>query len=162
MLTQAMSMLAAVDAGKIIPGTDISTTQTSLGVGTASYLGAITMLLGLVVVFFGLVFLIVIISAQTSLFRGLSGGKKADAKPEVKEDAPIIAPPVAEAEVPVAASAAEVEDQDEIAAVIAAVMAMLEQTQKRPEGFVVRSIRRVGTQAPAWNAAARRENLFTR
>ena len=55
--------------------------------------------------------------------------------------------------------AVDVEDEDEIAAVIAAAIAMMDEGGN---GLRVKSIRRIGTSAPAWNAAGRRDYLTSR
>ncbi|MDR2514558.1 MAG: hypothetical protein LBD02_05030 [Christensenellaceae bacterium] len=49
-----------------------------------------------------------------------------------------------------------------IAAAIAAVYLMLEQSGVSSNGLRVKSVRRVGVNIPAWGAAGRRENVSTR
>lgn len=100
-------------------------------------------LLGMVVVFVGLIILIVCVKGISLLSR--TGEKKQ--KP-VSIDAPALAAP---------APTAEGISPDVIAAITAAVAAVWQGEQ----GFVVRHIKRV-SNAPAWNRAGREEQTYSR
>ena len=71
--------------------------------------------------------------------------------------APVAAPAPAPAPVPQAASA---DEDEEIAAVIAAAVALM--AQEGANGLVVRSVRRVGANTPAWSLSGRQEYVNTR
>ncbi len=93
--------------------------------------GLSTAVIGLLVVFLGLILLIAIIS----LMRVFSVQKK-----EAHVKAVPVAPPAA---APVAQPQAA--DQSAVVAAITAAIAMMMQQEGKTEGFVVRRIRRVGT-----------------
>lgn len=114
----------------------------------------LTGLILLVVVFAALVVLAFIIW----LFGRMSGDNKAPSVPRSSVPRPVPAPTPAKAAKPTSAvaSVANGEDEDEVAAVIAAAVAMM-----APEGvtYKVRRITPVGRAArPAWAAAAVRQN----
>ena len=112
--------------------------------------GLLVTIVGMVIVFVGLLLLIAIINVQAGAFR-LFGNSKKDGAAEKKAQTPVPAP--------APAPAAQSEDEEEIAAVIAAAVVMFEENGT---GLRVKSIRRVGSNAPAWNAAGRREYLGSR
>ena len=104
----------------------------------------IVFLVGLGIVFIALVVIILILTLQALIFSKVGSGKKAEKK--------------AAAPAPVQA-AAPVEDDAEIAAVIAAVVAMMSESGN---GLKIRSIRRVGKNNTGWNESGRQEYLGTR
>ena len=101
-------------------------------------------LVGIGTVFVGLIILIALIKLMEIVMASATGKKKAAAP------APAPAPVQA---------AAPVEDDAEIAAVIAAVVAMM---SERGNGLKIRSIRRVGKNNTGWNESGRQEYLGTR
>lgn len=111
--------------------------------------GLLVTIVGMVIVFVGLLLLIAIINVQAGAFR-LFGNSKKDGAAEKKAQTPCQLQRRA---------CAQSEDEEEIAAVIAAAVAMFEENGT---GLRVKSIRRVGSNAPAWNAAGRREYLGSR
>lgn len=121
---------------------------------TPSFIAAMT-LTGLAVVFLGLLILIVYLLLSGKVFvvignRGKSA-KKSEAKPAASAPAP---KPAAKATVPKAAPSAPVEDEDEIAAVIAAVIAAMSAVDGK--NYAVRSVkpvRRAGSCRSAWAQA---------
>lgn len=100
--------------------------------------GLLVALIGMVIVFVGLVLLILIINIQSWIFTRKKGTPKkaAQAAPAVQA-APVAMP---------AAPAAQADDDDEIAAVLAAAVLMLGQ-ESGGNGLRVRSIRRVGANS---------------
>ena len=111
--------------------------------------GGIVAVIGMLIVFLGLIILIVCISIMGKFFQ--VGGKKKEAAP-----APAAAPVAAPAPAPVAEPVAEeapVCDDAQLIAVIAAALAAFDNGNKR---LVVRKVRRVS----GWNEAARSENLY--
>lgn len=110
-------------------------------------LGASTTLIGMLVVFVGLIILIACISVMGMLNKKAGGQKKADPKPDSTP-----------APVPVAVAAPVVENDDQLIAVITAAIAAVWQGQQ--SGFVVRRVRRTdGMSARA--RAAREEQIYT-
>lgn len=116
-------------------------------------LGVSTTLVGMLVVFFGLVVLIVCIYVMTSLT-----GRKARAQ-QPKEDA---------APAPVPETAREIVEYDEpeedglaVMAVISAAVAAMLQSEGRESGFVVRRVRRAQSST-ARARAARDEQIYSR
>ena len=73
--------------------------------------------------------------------------------------APAAAPAPAPAPAPVP-QAASADEDEEIAAVIAAAVALM--AQEGANGLVVRSVRRVGANTPAWGLSGRQEYVNTR
>lgn len=110
----------------------------------------IVFVVGLGIVFLGLIAIILLLMLQAAIFRNVgSGKKKAPAQEKQPEPAPVPAP------APVVAQ----DDEEEIAAVIAAVIAMYAESGN---GLVVRSVRRVGLNTPAWSNSGRQEYINTR
>lgn len=104
--------------------------------------------IGMLIVFFGLVILIFCVKGMNMLFAQ-------------KKKAPKVAPP-APAPAPVAAPVVEepkAQDDSVLAAVIAAAVAAMWQDENT--GFVVRRIRRVNN-ASAWQKAGREEQTYSR
>ncbi len=116
--------------------------------------GLLVAVVGMVIVFTGLVLLIAIITVQAGVF-GAAKGKKTKQAP--KQELPAAAPAPAAP----AVKAVEADDDEEIAVVIAAAIAMLE-SESGSNGLRVRSIRRIGSNAPVWSAAGRRDYLGSR
>lgn len=120
--------------------------------GTTILYGLQVMVVGLLVVFAGLIILIGCIKLMEIVMRSLQ-----------KKEKPAAAAPAVE---PAVEAEPEVEEEDEgelIAVITAAVAAMLagESGDVADEsGFVVRRVRRVG--APAWNRAGREEQIYSR
>lgn len=109
---------------------------------------------GFGIVFVTLILLILVLTLQAWIFKSLGNrGRKAKAPAAKAAPAPVAAP------APAPAPAAAQEDEDEIAAVIAAVVAMMSESGN---GLVVRSVRRVGSNTPAWSASGRQEYVNTR
>lgn len=109
---------------------------------------------GFGIVFVTLILLILVLTLQAWIFKSLGNrGRKAKAPAAKAAPAPAPVP------VPAPAPAAAQEDEDEIAAVIAAVVAMMSESGN---GLVVRSVRRVGSNTPAWSASGRQEYVNTR
>lgn len=109
---------------------------------------------GFGIVFVTLILLILVLTLQAWIFKGINNrGRKAKAPAAKAAPAPVAAP------APAPAPAAAQEDEDEIAAVIAAVVAMMSESGN---GLVVRSVRRVGSNTPAWSASGRQEYVNTR
>ena len=115
-------------------------------------LGLSTMVIGMLVVFFGLAILIACIYGMTSIT-----GRKSKKAAQEAAPAPAPAPePAEEAE-----EAEEAEDSGAVVAAITAAIALLWEKEKRGDGFVVRRIRR--SQSGTTRArAARDEQMFSR
>ena len=101
------------------------------------------LVIGLVVVFFGLVLLIGLIKIMTMLTQ------------EHKKKAAAAAPAPA---VPVAAEEVTVQSDDALIAVITAAIAC---AMEEGTGFTVRRVRRI-SNAPAWQRAGRDEQVYSR
>lgn len=112
-------------------------------------LGLSTTLVGMLVVFVGLIILIVCIAVMGSLNK-----KAGEKKPAAVQEVPAPAP----APVAVAPAAPAVEDDTQLIAVITAAIAAVWQGQQ--SGFVVRRVRRVDTVS-ARARAAREEQIYT-
>ena len=113
----------------------------------------LVMLIGLLIVFFGLVILICLIKLMSIIVGALTGKKKEQAAPA---PAPVIVPePVAEA----AAEEAGLES-DELIAVITAALAAFNKDGNKT--LVVRSVRRAAAKTPAWAKAGRADQLASR
>lgn len=130
---------------------------------TALFYGLQVMIVGMLIVFFGLALLIGCIKGMEKVMERLPEWQAKAAK--MKESATTNPKQAAQPE-------ATVNDDAELVAVItAAVAAMLaqenasaQQENAEPEevkGFVVRSIRRV-SNASAWNRAGREEQIYSR
>ncbi len=108
----------------------------------------IVFVVGIGIVFIALVIIIALLYLQALIFSN-TGKKKA---PQAVKEAP-------PAPAPQPTVMVEVDDEEEIAAVIAAVVAMLSQSEG---GLVVRQVRRVGLNTPAWSGSGRKEYMDTR
>ena len=109
----------------------------------------IVMLIGMGIVFIALIVIICLLVIMSKIFRS------AVKTPAKKEEAPVPAP----APAPAPAAAAPQEDE-EIAAVLAAAVALL--SEEGDGRLRVRSIRRVGASSPAWSLSGRQEYVGTR
>ncbi|MBR3928502.1 MAG: OadG family protein [Clostridia bacterium] len=112
--------------------------------------GAVVAIIGLAVVFVGLILIIASIYAISWVLKKLTGGKKE--KAPKAEPAPVPAPVAAPAVEP-ADEEIEVTDDNELIAVIAAAIAAMDGGSKP---FVIRSVRRVA----GWKNAARAEQVY--
>lgn len=112
--------------------------------------GLLVTVIGVLVVFFGLVVLIGLIKLMEIATSGM-GRKKAP------KAAPAPAPASAPAPVAEAAPAPEQNDDALIAVITAAVAAMMEDNS----GFVVRRVRRI-SNTPAWSRSGREEQVYSR
>ena len=111
------------------------------------------MLIGLMIVFFGLIILICLIKLMSIIVGALTGKKKEQAAPA---PAPVVVPePVAEA----AAEDTGLEN-DELIAVITAALAAFNKDGNKT--LVVRSVRRAAAKTPAWAKAGRADQLASR
>ena len=111
------------------------------------------MLIGLMIVFFGLIILICLIKLMSIIVGALTGKKKEQAAPA---PAPVVVPePVAEA----AAEETGLEN-DELIAVITAALAAFNKDGNKT--LVVRSVRRADAKTPAWAKAGRADQLASR
>ena len=106
-------------------------------------------LIGIGIVFFGLVVLIGLIKLISIATSSL--GKKKEPKKAAPQPAPAPAPS------PVVEEAPAADDGELIAVITAAIAAMLDDGG----AFVVRKVRRVST-APAWSKAGREEQIYSR
>ena len=111
------------------------------------------MLIGLMIVFFGLIILICLIKLMSIIVGALTGKKKAQAAPA---PAPVVEPE------PVAQAAAEETglENDELIAVITAALAAFNKDGNKT--LVVRSVRRAAAKTPAWAKAGRADQLASR
>lgn len=114
-------------------------------------LGLSTTVIGMLVVFFGLVILIVCIYGMTSI----TGRKSKKAAQEIKSEPAPAPAPVEEA------TQEEAEDEGAVIAAITAAVALIWEQEKHEGGFVVRRIRR-SQNASARARAAREEQMFSR
>lgn len=113
--------------------------------------GAIVAVIGMLVVFLGLIIIIAMINIISYFLRKLSGEGKTEKKEEAPAPAAVSAPAPAPAQmVPVYE---EVTDNKELIAVIAAALAAFEGGSQR---LVVRSVRRVA----GWQNAVRNEQIY--
>lgn len=113
----------------------------------------LVMLIGMLIVFFGLVILICLIKLMSIVVGALTGKKKEKAAPA---PAPVVVPePVAE----VAAEETGLES-DELIAVITAALAAFNKDGNKT--LVVRSVRRAAAKTPAWAKAGRADQLASR
>ena len=111
----------------------------------------LVMLIGMLIVFFGLVILICLIKLMSIVVGALTGKKKEKAAP-----APVVVPE------PVAEAAAEETglESDELIAVITAALAAFNKDGSKT--LVVRSVRRAAAKTPAWAKAGRADQLSSR
>jgi len=115
--------------------------NTSLDLGNS----LLVMLIGIVIVFFGLTVLILLITLLVKVTQNLGGGKKAAPAPQ---------PAPAPEEVP----EPEADESELIAAITAALAVVMGET---PNGFVVRHVRRIHN-APAFSRAGREAQMNAR
>lgn len=108
---------------------------------------------GMLTVFVALIILIALIKGMEKGIAAITGKKKIDnsvngAKPEVT---------------PMVVQTTEVGGDELVAVITAAIAAVMEAegVEAAPNGFVVRSIRRI-SNAPAWNRAGREEQVYSR
>lgn len=106
---------------------------------------------GMLIVFFGLVILIGLIKLITMMTSGEKPRKEAAAPAPVPAPAPVAVTPAAPEPVTPA------QDDALIAVISAAIAAMMGEDK----GFVVRRVRRV-SNAPAWQKAGREEQVYSR
>ena len=116
-------------------------------------LGLSTTVIGMLVVFFGLVILIACIYVMTSI-TGRKSKKPAPVTELKKAPLPVPAPAVEE-------SVQEAEDDGALVAAITAAVALIWESEKNQSGFVVRRIRRVSS-GNARARVAREEQIFSR
>ena len=110
--------------------------------------GGKMMVIGMLVVFFGLAILIFLISIMSSIF------KKIDKQKAERAAAAAAPAPVPQMETPAEeASDADVVTDPQLIAVIAAAVAAFDQSGKN---LVVRKVRR----APGWKGSARQEQIY--
>ena len=110
--------------------------------------GGIVAIIGMLIVFLGLIILILCVMLMGKIFQALT-------KPKAAKPAAAPAPVPVPAPAPVATPVAEEEpvvDDAELIAVIAAAIAAYDNNKT----LVVRNVRRVG----GWNGAARREQVY--
>ena len=112
--------------------------------------GGIMMVIGMLVVFFGLAILILLISLMSAIFKKIDKSKAEKAAAAAAAAAPA---PVPEIEEATEAAEADVVTDPQLIAVIAAAIAAFDNSGK---ALVVRSVRR----ASAWNRAARTEQVY--
>lgn len=105
--------------------------------------GGIVALIGILIVFLGLVILILCIMGISWLLRAMTNKKEVKAAPAPVAEAPVVQTPVVED---------EVVDDTELIAVIAAAIAAFDNSGKN---LVVRRVRRVS----AWNKSSREEQV---
>ena len=113
----------------------------------------LVMIIGMLIVFFGLIILICLIKLMSIIVDSLAGKKKEPAAPA---PAPVVVPkPVAEA----AAEETGLESEELIAVITAALAAFNKDSNKT---LVVRSVRRAAAKTPAWAKAGRADQLASR
>ena len=113
----------------------------------------LVMIIGMLIVFFGLVILICLIKLMSIIVDALAGKKEEPAAPA---PAPVVVPePVAEA----AAEETGLESEELIAVITAALAAFNKDSNKT---LVVRSVRRAAAKTPAWAKAGRADQLASR
>lgn len=129
-------------------------------------LGGGVMVLGLVVVFLGLISLIIITLIYPKIAKGLIGNAAARkeraaakrlAKAEAKKGA---AKTVTEQKITAPAAAVRTESNDELVAVITAAVAA--SLGRSANGILIKSIERTGQNVPAWGARGRIEQVYNR
>lgn len=106
---------------------------------------------GILIVFVALVILIALIYVMNLIVNGTANKKKpSEQVKQAESDA-----------APIVIQTTEVGGDEIIAVITAAITAMMD-AEGAKGGFVVRSIRRVGSTAPAWNRAGREEQVYSR
>ena len=118
-------------------------------------------LVGMGIVFCGLIILIGLIKGMEKVLPQITAGDFS-----LKNFKNMAAPKAAKTEAPtIVIQTANVNDDAVVAAISAALMTVIEEEvkanpAKAKNTFVVRSIRRIGT--PAWNRAGREEQVYSR
>lgn len=112
--------------------------------------GGIMMVIGMLVVFFGLAILILLISLMSAIFKKIDKSKEEKAAAAAAAAAPA---PVPEIEEATEAAEADVVTDPQLIAVIAAAIAAFDQSGKN---LVVRKVRR----ASGWKGSARQEQIY--
>ena len=112
--------------------------------------GGIMMVIGMLVVFFGLAILIFLISLMSAIFKKIDKSKAEKAAEVSAAAAPA---PVPEIEEAADAAEADAVTDPQLIAVIAAAVAAFDQSGKN---LVVRKVRR----APGWKGSARQEQIY--
>ena len=118
-------------------------------------------LVGMGIVFCGLIILIGLIKGMEKVLPHITAGDFS-----LKNFKNMAAPKAAKTEAPtIVIQTANVNDDAVVAAISAALMTVIEEEvkanpAKAKNTFVVRSIRRIGT--PAWNRAGREEQVYSR
>lgn len=121
--------------------------------GQATVFSLQVALIGMAIVFIALIVLVFLFKIMSFVVTRAKSDKRKDApSPAHAVPAPVV-PPVA---APIL-KAAQQDEEDEIAAVIAAVTALC---QDSGNGLVVRSVRHIGKNAPAWNLAGRQDSIL--
>lgn len=106
---------------------------------------------GMLIVFAALVILIALITVMNKIVNGATNKKKpSEQVTKAASDA-----------TPIVIQTTEVGGDEIVAVITAAITAMMD-AEGSKGGFVVRSIRRVGSTAPAWNRAGREEQVYSR
>lgn len=106
--------------------------------------GGIVTVIGMVIVFVGLIILVFCVKAMGGIFKSIDQKKEAEAQP---------APSVQPAPAPVPAATGESVSDPQLIAVIAAALAAFDDSGKR---LVIRKVRRVN----GWKDAARSEQIY--
>ena len=112
--------------------------------------GGKMMVIGMLVVFFGLAILILLISLMSAIFKKINKSKAEKAAAAAATAAPA---PVPEIEEEADAAEADTVTDPQLIAVIAAAIAAFDQSGKN---LVVRKVRR----APGWKGSARQEQIY--
>ena len=112
--------------------------------------GGKMMVIGMLVVFFGLAILILLISLMSAIFKKINKSKAEKAAAAAAAAAPA---PVPEIEEEADAAEADTVTDPQLIAVIAAAIAAFDQSGKN---LVVRKVRR----APGWKGSARQEQIY--
>ena len=120
--------------------------------------GLLVTLIGMMIVFLGLVVLIILISLISRLTGGI-GTKKDKSAPAPAQYTPASTPAaeIDEELMAVISAAVAAADQDELIAVISAAIAMMD----GGSNLGVRRVRRI-SNASAWNKAGREEQVYSR
>jgi len=118
--------------------------------------GLLVTLIGIMIVFLGLIVLIGLISVINWVTGGI-GRKEKAASEKARAVRKAADPGINDDLLAVISSAVAAADQDEVIAVISAAVAMMEEGTT----FRVRRIRRI-SNAPAWQKAGREEQVYSR
>lgn len=115
--------------------------------------GSIVFAVGLTVVFAILAFLILVIDINSKIVHAIEGKKKPT--PLTSEPKEVVSQSI------VSAETTDEEDEELVAVITAAVMAIFAGSNSSSD-IRVKAIRRTGRTSPAWNVAGRDEYLATR